>query len=134
MDGADAMRVNKPKAESPEWIREHHGDHCIVKCGFDKPWLTIYAPKDDAEIGNSMAVQVQAALNGGKRPTWLEDMDRRSETLLVGADGSKIAAVGPMFDSRPPTLNYRESDSPAARDARARLIDRLLGVRGGLCP
>lgn len=62
------------------------------------------------------------------RPAWMDDMRRDSERSLIGCDNSSIYATGPSYDANPPHMFWRECDDEDARNARARLIDRLCGI------
>ncbi len=101
----------------------------------NEPWLYVYGPNlpdDDANVRSraGMCRQLRDWLNGwGDRPAWLADMRRVSEEKLEDVDGSAIIAAGPMVDAEPPKLCWVHDDSPAMKDARARLIDKLVGIR-----
>lgn len=111
---------------------------CIVTSNApDSPHLYVYGPKpvgkkdgegDDVaadRIRYRMCDELAEWMNGGARPKWMGEMERVSETEIVGADGSSITAVGPSYDANPPHLDWQQRDDDAAKDARARLIDRL---------
>jgi hypothetical protein len=94
------------------------------------PWLYIYGPlganEDDTEENRYKVVQdVCDYMNGGPRPAWLDDLRRTREDYAEDLDGTRITATGPMVDIDPPNLNWRQDNSEAARNARARLMDRL---------
>lgn len=98
------------------------------------PWLYIFGPNTGSDVDNDMAratvcCEVADFLNGDEpRPAWFDDLERSSESCLVGIDGTKIIATGPVYDANPPHLDWRERKDDDACDARARLIDRLSGV------
>lgn len=71
-----------------------------------------------------MCQDLLAFLLGGPRPTWLDDFTRVSEHSLRAVDGSSIVATGPMVANSIGSVD--EDESPAAVDARARMIDRLM--------
>lgn len=104
---------------------------CIVMGSTMKePWLTVYGPANPDEgkyqrQRMAMCYEIAGFLNGGCRPAWLDDMDRKSEIEAVDLDGSIVAATGPLFDRNPPHLDWWTDESDAAKDARARLMDRL---------
>ena len=64
-------------------------------------------------------------MNGGDRPAWLDDLWRVNESHAEDFDGTKITATGPSFDASPPACDWRQNDTQEAKDARARLMDRL---------
>lgn len=97
------------------------------------PYLYVCGPRhedDDISQRNRMQMCYELAefLNGGSRPPWLDDMERRSEDSCDDLDGSSIRATGPSIDIDPPNLNWREDNSDEAKDDRARLMDRLFLV------
>lgn len=104
---------------------------CIVTDDSKRgPWLYVYGPASDDEgqwMRNRMTMCGELAdyLNGGKRPTWLDDLERVSETRAVDLDGTGISAVGPMVDRNPPKLDWAQDDSEEAQDARRRLMNKL---------
>jgi hypothetical protein len=73
-----------------------------------------------------MCDELAAYMNGvGKRPAWLDDMERVSEVKAVSLAGASVRATGPSIDIDPPRLNWREDDSEEAKNDRARLMDAL---------
>ena len=110
---------------------------CVVKTYDRAPHLGVYGPAwvgkkdedgddiDAIQIRYRMTYDLQAWMNDGPRPAWLDDMSRVSEIKLVGLDGSMILAIGPFYDVNPPALQWEECDDIDSRDARARLIDRV---------
>jgi hypothetical protein len=65
-------------------------------------------------------------MNGvGKRPAWLDDMERVSETKAVSLTGASVSATGPCIDIDPPRLNWQEDDSDESKNDRACLLDVL---------
>ncbi len=90
-------------------------------------WVLVINPADIEDDADRFAACEDLArfLNGGPRPAWLEDMERPDEETVVGADGSCIEATGPMYDANPPNLMWFQREDDEAKDARARLIDRL---------
>ncbi len=73
-----------------------------------------------------MCDELAAFMNGvGKRPAWLDDMERVSEVKAVSLAGASVRATGPSIDIDPPRLNWREDDSDEAKNDRARLMDAL---------
>ncbi len=106
-----------------------------IKCR--KPNLYVFGPgfgTDDCEDSLVrdrlvMADQLADYLNGkSERPKWIDDMERISETKLDGGDGSSIEATGPMVDANPPSCDWVIDPSPDAHNARARLIDLVVGI------
>jgi hypothetical protein len=113
------------------------GTMVVVKAG--GPWLYVYGPGgENEEQYNANRRQcckdLANFLNGGDRPAWLNDLRRHSEDYASDLDGTSIAATGPMYDADPPKLLWKQDESQEAKDARARLMDRLFldhaAVRG----
>lgn len=94
------------------------------------PHFHIYGPANGDEA-NYMRDRMKCCedirdfMNGGERPKWLDDLHRVSETHANDLDGTSITATGPMVDVDPPACNWRQDESQEAKDARARLMDRL---------
>lgn len=99
----------------------------------ESPWLYVVVvypiDGDRSRQRYEMCQDLCRFLNGGPRPAWLDDMERVSEYELSAVDGSSVQACGPMFDADPPNLNWQTRQDDDAKNARARLIDRLW-----LCP
>jgi hypothetical protein len=100
-----------------------------------EPHLYVFGPADPDEgqcDRNRFHVCEQIAdfLNGGARPEWFDQLERRGEESAEDLDGTRIYATGPMIDADPPNLNWVEDDSEDARNKRARLMDRLFGIGG----
>lgn len=115
-----------------KWQARYYGSGTtnVTCCVPGEPWLYVYGPKDEDEDRQQsnrypMCEQLAAWLNGGERPKWLDDMERQTETLAVGLDGSSIEAVGPMIDAAPPNLHWVTDDSDDAKNKRARLLDQV---------
>jgi hypothetical protein len=101
-----------------------HGVHGL------SPHLYVYGPgnADEAKYIRDRikcCEDIRDYLNGGERPAWLDDMQRVSETHATDMDGTSITATGPSYDANPPSCHWRQDESPEARDARSRLMDRL---------
>ena len=99
--------------------------------GDTRPHFYIYGPggtDDDDGTRNRYKVcdDVRDYMNGGERPKWLDDLTRVSEERAEDLDGTSITATGPMVDSDPPKCFWVQDDSDEAKNARARLMDRLL--------
>jgi hypothetical protein len=95
-----------------------------------QPHFYVYGPggADESESDrNRHAVCRSLAdyLNGGERPAWLDDMERVTEAYAVSLDHTRITATGPSVDIDPPNCDWRLDDSDDAKNARARLMDRL---------
>lgn len=109
----------------------YHSGTCVVMPNEAKqPWLYVYGPVNPDEGKRhrqrfAMCRELADFLNGGVRPTWLDDMERKSETEATDLDGSSIVATGPMIDRDPPKCSWCDDESDAAKAARARLMDRL---------
>lgn len=102
------------------------------------PHLHVFAyPSEDAQDmkdatnHHRLAIchQICDFLNGGKRPGWLDDMDRVTLDQLVGSDGSRISANGPYYDADPPSCDWKERDDEDAKEMRRQLID-MLAING----
>ena len=95
------------------------------------PWLhvvaydTVLCEQDVDRLKYAMCEGLARFLNDGPLPDWLNDMERRTEDELVGADGTRVRACGPMYDADPPNLLWKQCEDKASKNARARLIDRL---------
>ena len=95
-----------------------------------RPWLYVYA---DAAISESrymadrfaMCYALRDFMNGGSRPPWLDDLERRSETTADSPMGASISATGPLVDRNPPACDWWTDDSDDAANDRARLMDAL---------
>lgn len=118
-----------------KWIHQlfESGTQIVRRDDSEGPWLYVYGPAGEDEGSTDRnryhtCDQLMNFLNGGPRPAWLDDLDRVNETALEGPDGTRIDATGPMVDRDPPNLQWWNDESDEAKDARARLIDRLAGV------
>jgi len=94
------------------------------------PHFYVYGPQDSNEDDqqanrHKVCEEIRDYMNGGKRPKWLDDMDRRREDSAEGLDGTSIHAVGPIVDRDPPNRIWGEDASIDAKNNRARLMDRL---------
>lgn len=94
------------------------------------PHFYIYGPgsrdEDKAQRDRMKCCEdIRDYLNGGERPKWLDDLKRLSEDHAEDLDGTKITATGPMIDREPPKCFWVQDESLDAKDARARLMDRL---------
>ena len=97
------------------------------------PHLYIYGPRhedDDKTQTQRMRLCYEIAeyMNGGERPSWIDDLERRSEDSADDLDGTSIRATGPSVDVNPPNLDWREDVSDEAVLARARLMDIFFGI------
>jgi len=95
-----------------------------------EPHFYIYGPSsddDDKRTSDRMKCceDIRDFLNGGDRPKWLNDLRRVSESRAEDLDGTKITATGPSIDRDPPKCFWIQDESQGAKDARARLMDRL---------
>ena len=95
------------------------------------PWLSIHGPGEKAdakwdENRFTFAGAIREFLNGGDRPACLSDMERINDEELLGVDGSRISAVGPMIDADPPKCLWRQDDSWDAIQSRVKLVDLLM--------
>lgn len=124
-----------------QWTVEEYPSGSVVVISRDaadpQPWLDIHAglavepPDEEGDypqnqaVCRSMAREVAAYLNGGSRPSWLSDMRRVSEKKLVGADGGEVVAIGPTEKDEASPMGWSFREDHAARDMRARLIDRI---------
>lgn len=95
------------------------------------PHCYVYGPRNDDEDQGvrdrfKVCEDIRDYLNGGERPKWLDDLERTSEESASDLDGTSITATGPMIDRDPPNCLWVFDDSEKAKDARARLMDRLL--------
>lgn len=105
------------------------GTHVVTTNRPEEPWFYVYGPLAQEgfdDVRYKMCEDLSAFMNGSsRRPLWLDDMTRVSETLLEGFDGSSVFATGPMYDTDPPKLCWAEKQDQEAKDKRARLIDKL---------
>jgi hypothetical protein len=92
-----------------------------------QPHYYIYGPGGDRNR-HQCCCDVRDCLNGGARPAWLNDLCRTTESYAEDIDGTSIMAVGPSIDRDPPNCDWVQDDSEEAQSARARLMDRLLGL------
>ena len=97
------------------------------------PHFYVYGPRNEDEDQwmrdrYKVCHELCDYLNGGDKPAWFDQLERLSEDYCEDLDGTNIRATGPSIDVDPPNLNWREDDSDEAKDARARLMDRLFGV------
>ena len=95
-----------------------------------EPHFYIYGPNsksDDKRQRDRMKCceDIRDFMNGGDRPQWLDDMRRVSEEHAEDLDGTMITATGPSIDTDPPKCFWVKNNSQEAKDARARLMDRL---------
>lgn len=95
-----------------------------------EPWLYIFGPhSNDEDVRDrdrrKCCDDICDFMNGGARPEWLSDMERQAEDSLISLDGTRIYATGPSVDKDPPKCWWVNDESDAAKNARARLIDRL---------
>jgi hypothetical protein len=107
------------------------GTTIVTQCVPRQPHYYIYGPRNEgderAETRDRFRTceQIRDFLNGGDRPAWLDDMERRDEISAEGLDGTSIFATGPSIDRDPPNLDWIQDDSDEAKSARARLMDLL---------
>ena len=95
-----------------------------------KPHLYVYADwveDEDRSDRNRMLMCHELAdfMNGGKRPDWLDDMERISLVQAISLYGGSIEAVGPMVDQDPPNLFWITDPSEESADNRAKLMDAV---------
>lgn len=116
-----------------EWqVACYESGTMIVTRGHSHPWLYVYGPQNPDEAQRTrdrfaMCEQLRDFLNGtSPRPVWLDDMKRMQEESIFDWDGSSITATGPMVDRNPPRCDWWQDTSDEAKNARARLIDRLI--------
>lgn len=120
-----------------EWmVQTYQSGTMVVVSSFGGPWLYVYGPGNgDEKKYNQDRFQccrdLCAYLNAGSRPRWLDDLKRVSETHAIDLDGTSITATGPMVDVNPPACDWRQDESEEAKDARARLMDRLFLAKDG---
>ena len=104
---------------------------CVSSRTAGMPHFYIYGPNNPDESirereRQQCCIDVRDYMNGGVRPEWLDDLYRVGETQTEAADGTSVDVVGPFVDADPPNLVWVFDESQDARDARARLMDRLL--------
>lgn len=98
------------------------------------PFLSVYGPQHGVRESEwqrerqRFASALASFLNSGDRPSILDTMTRVSETRAESETGASITATGPFVDIDPPHCNWRQDDRPRARNARARLMDLVLGT------
>jgi hypothetical protein len=112
------------------------GTHIVTSRLPNLPWLYIYGPNCSGaeesfdDIRYKMCEEISSYLNNEiKRPDWLYDMERVSETRIIGVDGSSIFATGPKHDVDPPKCVWRDRDDEVSKNARAKLINQLFITR-----
>lgn len=101
-----------------------------LKGGAFKPHLYVIA---DAAVDErrymrdryAMCDQLRDFLNGGSRPTWLDDFFRASPISLESLAGAKLFATGPSIDADPPKCFWVQDESPRARLDRESLINAI---------
>ena len=105
------------------------GTHIVTTRRAGEPWLYVYGPYIETSIDKirfRMCEEIADFMNdSSKRPAWLDDMRRISETRLEGVDGSTVFATGPMYDKDPPKCYWTVCEDQESKDKRARLMDRL---------
>ncbi len=94
------------------------------------PYFYIYGPSNENEDKSQRdrmkcCEDIRDYLNGGERPKWLDDLRRVSENHAEDLDGTMITTTGPSVDRDPPKCFWVQDNSQEAKDARARLMDRL---------
>lgn len=115
-----------------QWTERYFGSGTTIVTSDlpGRPHLYIFA---DSAISRSrfmadryaMCEQIRDCLNGGERPTWIDDFGRTSEVTAKSICGGRIFATGPDFDADPPNLLWVQDNSQEAADDRARLMDVL---------
>ena len=113
------------KDRSAPHVEFQYGTRCL------EPWFYIYGPQgaNDSETARNrykVCEDIRDYMNGGPRPAWLDDLNRTTESYAEDLDGTKILTTGPMVDGNPPACDWVQDESQDAKDARARLMDRLL--------
>ena len=86
------------------------------------------ADNDGQHLRYEIAKELQAWLNGGEDPWWLELMHRENAETARTPHGSQIMAVGPMVDAaEPPGWGlWKTDESEDAQIQRGLLIDALM--------
>lgn len=90
------------------------------------------AADNDGDHGRyDVTKELEAWLNGGNEPWWLELLRRQDERTVITPHGCQIQATGPMVDeATPPSWGcWREDDSADAKIERGLLTDALMKRR-----
>jgi hypothetical protein len=72
--------------------------------------------------------QLRDFLNGGARPEWLDELQWIPPHKLMRPDGFTITVEGPLYDSDPPNLFWKQREDEEAKRARTKLLEELFGV------
>lgn len=85
------------------------------------------ADNEGNHLRHEIAGELEAWLNGGPEPWWLDLLNRESADTVRTPHGSQIRATGPMIDrATPPSWGeWREDDSEDGQISRGLLIDAL---------
>jgi len=86
------------------------------------------ADNDGQHLRYEIAKELEAWLNGGPEPWWMELLHRESPDSVKTPHGSSIRATGPMIDkAEPPSWGmWAEDESDDAKISRGLLIDALM--------
>lgn len=116
--------------QTETWTRRAYGSGTqIVTSGQpDRPHLYVYGLVGDDISRTRICEDLVLLLNDDRRPAWWDDISRVSEVLLMACDGTSIFATGPYLDTDPPNGAWAERQDDEGKDARARLIDRLVAA------
>ena len=131
------VREGKVKL-APEWKVTTYGSGTVIvtRGRMDRPWLYVYGPRDEDEAVEYRARQLLARelcthMNGGSKPDWLKALIRWTENDASCPEGRSITATGPMVTvGDPNALSWVQDNSDAAKNQRARLMDRVFGITG----
>ena len=94
-------------------------------------WYYVYGPSLEEEnesdkVRHEYAYLLRDFLNGGSTPAFLRDMLMDAEgSSLIGADGTRIHATGPMYDAAPPKLCWKQKEDRVSRKQRRALIENI---------
>lgn len=115
----------KEKEMENKWIVEVYqsGTHIVTTHEPKMPWLYVYAP-DRLDACRKLA----DFLNGGKKPEFLPLLYRYNNECVKSKDGKyDIYATGWMVlpENDNGALNWRECQTPEAKQMRKELIDKI---------
>lgn len=104
------------------------GTHIVTDDSGVYLYVVVVSPidMDDDRLRYSICEDLARFLNGGRRPAWLKDLARPFGNCLIGDDGTNIQATGPLYDADPPNLIWQERNDAKSRNARSKLIGRLV--------
>ncbi len=121
--------VGSPRTE---WVFQMYGSgtHVVIPSPRgDRPHYYVWHPAADNKGGHlrfEIAKELEAWLNGGDEPWWLDLLNRKSAETVTTPHGADITATGPMVDADPPHLNWRTDMSDDAVVARGLMADALI--------